>query len=252
MVISAKFDEPIDPGTVSESSFQLYDNQTGQLSGMYSVSADGRMVMFTADAPLAVGRGHYAIVNSGITDLSGNTLSGSSTNFTTQFSSDTVAPLVVDVSPSDTLAGVAINARVVVEFNEPVQQTSTETVILLSDGTLVDVSRSLSNGNRTLTLVPVSPLAANTLHTINIEGVLDIAGNALAAQSTTFTTESGSDFIRPTLVAVSPPYNATDVATNVVIQLEFSERLSEATVNDSSLYLEFYNTTVLVPTSVSG
>ena len=68
--------------------------------------------------------------------------------------------------------------------------------------------------------------------------MLDLAGNALRAVSTTFTTESGADFVRPTVALVSPPNGMTEVATNVLLQLEFSERVNPLTVTPSTFFLE--------------
>ena len=67
----------------------------------------------------------------------------------------------------------------------------------------------------------------------------DLAGNSLAsAVTTTFTTETGVDAIRPTVTAVDPASGATDVPTNAVARVEFSEVINPLTVTPSTFFVE--------------
>src|SRR5260221_681306 len=84
-----------------------------------------------------------------------------------------VQPQVIGVSPANGLTGVPINAQVVIQFNEPVDALTVNQVTLSGGGT-VNVTRTLTNGNQTLVLVPVVPLITSTSYTLTITGVQDI------------------------------------------------------------------------------
>ena len=149
-------DERIDPLTVTPVTLIVRDNTTFQnLPGSYSVSSDGREISFAPDVPFAVGRSHSVFVSgSSVRDLVGNTITGANFNFTTAFADDTTAPTVVGISPPDGTGAVALNARVQVRFDEPVQGTSLTGVGLSANGTRVPFTVGLSDANRLLTLTP--------------------------------------------------------------------------------------------------
>jgi hypothetical protein len=239
--IILQVNKPIDPSTVNSNSFFVNDNVVGQVAGNYTVSGDGRTITFMPNAPLAISRSHSVFfVNQGITDVTGNLLvnspSFSNFSFTTSTVADTIAPNVLGVSPADTLTGVPINAQVMVQFDKAIQTLSASAVTLSAGGTAVDVIAQFSNGNRTLSLIPVVPLRASTVHRVTIgTGVKDLSGNALAAMvSTTFTTGTGADLIGPAVSLVDPGNGATGVPRNAVMRLGFSKRINPLTVNNAT------------------
>jgi large repetitive protein len=206
--IQLQANKPLDPGSVNGNTLQVQDSTTGQyVAGSYSVSADGRTASFVPSAALAVSRTfNVYFQNRGITDLAGNTLSCAGLcnfSFTTGAAANTVGPQVVGVSPANGLTGVPINAQVVVQFTEPVDGATLGQVVLSGSSGNVNGSERLTNGNQTLTLVPVVPLATNTTYTVTVAaGVQDVSGNALAAPvTTTFTTGTGADLTTPSVVA---------------------------------------------------
>jgi hypothetical protein len=231
-VLEAEFDEPIDGSSLG--SVQLFDS-VGQVAGTPSVDPGGRIVRFVPNAPLAVGRSHSMFL-SGLRDLAGN--SGFySFSFTTGTTADVTAPQVMGISPGDGFTDVPINARVSVLFDEPVQPLSIDQVTLTGSGP-VDVIRSLSNANRLLTLTPRVPLAGNTLHTLNIAGVRDLAGNTLASPvSISFTTGAAADLRSPTVATVTPTNGATGVPTTTTVEVHFSEPIDRTSVGSSQFQL---------------
>jgi hypothetical protein len=251
-VITVEVNEPIDPFTVNNIFFIVRDNTTFEnVSGGYSISSDGRLMSFVPDAPLAVNRGH-SVFNLGVRDVSGNPVQFFSIFFTTDVVSDTVAPQVIGVSPTDGLTDVPINARVVVGFNEPIQSSSIDDVTLSMGGAPVNVIENFSNGNRTLTLVPVAPLEGLTTYTVGVDGVKDLSGNVLATPvTTTFTTEPGVDLFNPTVTLVDPASGAVGVPTNVKVQVRFSERINPLTVTETTFFVQPNFGAVHVPGSVT-
>jgi len=82
-------------------------------------------------------------------------------------------------------------------------------------------------------LTPTAPLASGTSYTVTVTtGVKDVAGNQLAAQSTSkFTTIA--DTIAPTVISTSPK-NDTTVAAPATITVTFSEDMNPTSVITST------------------
>jgi methionine-rich copper-binding protein CopC len=229
-VLEGEFDEPIDGS--STGSVQVYDYSFGYIAGTASVDPGGRIVRFVPDAPLGVGRTHTVYLY-GLRDLAGN-VANTAFSFTTGTTADTTPPQIAGVSPGDGFLDVPINAKVTILFDEPIQPLSVDQITLTGGGP-VDLIRTFSNANRTLTLTPRVPLAGNTLHTLSIDGVRDLAGNTLAAPlNTSFTTGAGADLRSPTVTTVTPANGATDVSTSAVIEIHFSEPIDRNTVSSAA------------------
>lgn len=238
-IIQVRVNDPIDPGTVTSSSFTVNDSTAGQtVAGTYSISADGLTATFVPNALLTAN--HTISVNTGnagIKNLAGNLISAgglSSFNFSTGTTSNTTAPQVVGISPPSGMTGVPINAQIAIQFNEPVDALTINQVTLAASGN-VNVTRTLMNGNQLLILAPVLPLNPSTTYTITVTGIQDVSGNLLPAPVTqTFTTGLGADLTTPSVSTVSPASNSTGVLRNSVIQLQFSKQIDPFTVTNST------------------
>ncbi|HEY1525244.1 MAG TPA: Ig-like domain-containing protein [Candidatus Angelobacter sp.] len=238
-VIAVQFNAAVDPGTVNSATLRLIDNVTGlQVTGSYTTSADGLTAMLVPDASLAVSRSYSLFFTSGITDLAGNVVNCSvlcNFSFTTGTAADVTAPGVLGISPADQQTGVPTNAQVVIAFNEPIDSLTLGQVQLSNAGGPVNAVKSLTNGQRTLILTPAAPLNAATQYSISVAGVQDLSGNPLPAPvAASFTTGTGADLIRPTVVAVSPANGASGVPVNTALQVQFSERIDPLTVTTST------------------
>jgi len=128
------------------------------------------------------------------TDAAGNT-SSASTSLTVTV--DKTAPTVSSVSPASGARKVARNTSVTATFSEkmlPEVFSSTSTAVkLVKHGTATPISATVSynDSTKTVTITPSSRLAANTKYTVKLSpGVVDLAGNELAAYTWSFTTGS--------------------------------------------------------------
>lgn len=236
--ISFQTNEPIDPGSVNSNTFVINDNTTfGQVAGTYSVSANGLTASFLPSSPLTAGH-QYGGSSSGIADLEGNLLGGPFFGFTMGTAANTVGPTVIGVSPPNGLTGVPTNARVLIQFDEPVDALTLGQVTLNNAGVAVTVIPKLSNANQTLTLVPLVPLSASTTYTVSVTGVQDLSGNAQTAPSTTtFTTGTGADLTPPAISGTTPAAGATGVSVGTTIQVQFSKRIDPLTVTSSTFFV---------------
>ena len=103
---------------------------------------------------------------------------------------------------------------------------------------------SYDAATRIATLTPGNALAPATTYTATVHGgatdprVKDVAGNALAANSSwSFTTAAAGDTTPPTVTARSPAVGATGVAVATTVTATFSEAIDPATVGASTFEL---------------
>jgi methionine-rich copper-binding protein CopC len=106
---------------------------------------------------------------------------------------DTTPPQVTGRSPASGATGVSASTNVTTTFDEPVQGVSGSTFALRQGSTSVSASVSYDSATRTATLDPSSSLTAGATYTANLtSGIRDLAGNALAATSWSFTVASST------------------------------------------------------------
>ncbi|WDE07244.1 Ig-like domain-containing protein [Thalassomonas viridans] len=240
-VVDFEVNEPLDPARFLHAGTTVRDNTTFQnLAVTSSLSSDARKVTIAPDNPLLVNRSH-SVFRSGntMTDFANNQLFNWTFSFTTSFDPDITAPQVVGISPGDGLTGIARNARVQIDFDEPIRTSSLDGITLSDAGGALTVTKQFSNGNRTVTLVPQNLLAGDSIHTVSISNIEDLSNNLLSGPVvSSFTTEDGVDFFRPTLTVADPVNNSTNVPTNMVAHVSFNERLNPLSVNTDTFFIE--------------
>ncbi|PYU22909.1 MAG: hypothetical protein DMG32_17135 [Acidobacteria bacterium] len=121
-------------------------------------------------------------------------------------------------------------------------------------GSPVPVSFSSDTGGLVANIIPNSLLATGTTYTINVNGVLDMAGNSLASPVTaTFTTGSGDDLVDLTVTSSSPVNNSSGVAdTTTSFSVTYSAPLDPKVMFGSASYVpQLTSNGVTVPTNFS-
>ena len=97
-------------------------------------------------------------------------------------------PSAVSVTtvPADGASGVAVNANVVLTFNNAIVN---EAIVVTSDeGVIVAGSKTWDTTGKILTFNPTANLSASTTYLVTIAGVVDIYGQLLAGSVVDFTT----------------------------------------------------------------
>src|SRR5690554_4023395 len=232
-LLSLMMSEPINPDTVTEAGIYVVDTITNQrIFGALSVSDDKLVISFVPNAAFLVGRRHQIVV-SGVKDLFGNEINWAQYYFDTAFDADGASPEVVATTVLNGDTQVPLNTRLAVRFNEPVNGLSLRALSLLRNGEEVPVDRFIENGNRTLRIQPIAPLAPNTTYELVIGDVEDLSGNVLARpQQLVFTTAAAADNSSGSIVRYTPRDNQTQVALNAHIEVVLSERLDPATLGE--------------------
>jgi len=90
------------------------------------------------------------------------------------------------IVPADDANNVAIDANVVLTFNNKILRESI--VVTKSDGTIVAGTKSWDSTGKILTFDPTENLSNSSTYIVTIGGVVDIYGKTLAAQVKNFTT----------------------------------------------------------------
>ena len=90
------------------------------------------------------------------------------------------------IVPADDATGIAIDANIVITFNNKIDK---ESILIASEaGVLVAAAKSWDTAGKVLTINPNSNLSTNTVYIVAIAGVVDIYNQALAAAVKNFTT----------------------------------------------------------------
>jgi hypothetical protein len=145
--------------------------------------------------------------------------------------SDDFSPPLADISPSDE-GGVPLDAKVYIEFNEPVRYidnseidyTNIKTLLTFkktdAQGEDVEFIVTVSTDKKLITLKPSSLLEEEQVYFVAIaEGLEDYSDNPSDSLSASFTTGD----IDPPLVQIFPADGSTDVSTTLQATAGFNE-----------------------------
>ncbi|MFT4939232.1 MAG: hypothetical protein ACI88A_002268, partial [Paraglaciecola sp.] len=242
---SALLSEPIDPDTVTPTSFYMQDNFINKrVEGVISIAEDKSSLTFIPNTQLLVGRQYYIYLTSEIKDLFGNTLPATIKYFTTGFTPDTQAPVITYTTVVDGQSNVPTNVRLNVKFSESINPLSIKNINLLDDtGSQVFVTRSISTNRMVATLQPGSPLTENSTYQLQVDVVEDMGGNIIpSASSFDFTTGAEADTTAGSLISLNIPYNTVNVPRNAEFEVILSERLDPSSVQTDTNSFRLYDT----------
>lgn len=242
--ISATFSTPMNPTTITSSSFILKQG-TNVIAG--GVTYSGSTATFTPVASFLENTVYTATIVKTSKDLAGNAMVA---DYTWSFATGTI-PIVVSTSPVNGAADVVLNKVVTASFSKVMNPaTMDRTTFLLSNGTTPVVGDVTYTGN-TASFKPVVNLLPNTLYTGTITtGVRDSSGNALASNYTwTFRTGVLLDIIRPLVVSTDPINGAFNVPLNKVITATFSENMDPSSINNTTFLIK--NGTATIPGTIT-
>ncbi|MGH1541658.1 MAG: Ig-like domain-containing protein [Arenicella sp.] len=147
---------------------------------------------------------------------------------------DSSAPIVVATTPVDTTTDVDSNTSISITFSEEIDPLTVNqnSVSLTSQGQAI--AGNVSSNGAVVTFVPTEPLMASTAYDVVATGMADLAGNPFMGDALwSFITEA-PDVTAPTVSSTSPDSGASDVNTNFVVQVLFSEAMDSQTFNAST------------------
>ncbi len=224
VTVTATFNENMAPASINATTFTVTCTAPcTSPSGTASYGVNSRTAVFTPAAALAANTTYTATVTTGAQDLAGNTLAGNQApapaasnyvwTFTTGAVADSTAPTVLSTSPTNGAVGTCVNVSISATFSKPMDPLtltpSTFTLAASAGGSVTGVVTYDTQTN-VATFNPVSDLTGTPSTTYaatlvgGVNGVKDLAGNALAANSvTTFTTSAVNCATAPPLGAAA-------------------------------------------------
>src|SRR5258708_1309637 len=260
-IVDVQFSKPIDPTTVNASNFALYscNGWCGWSNTLVSTSISfpaPNILRLTPSSPLAPSAQYDISIGTGVADLSGSIFAGGTWSFDTGTSFDTIQPTIAAVAPPNNSTNVGDNATIRFSFNKLMDTISinTSTVTLTSGANQLSFTESFSthdSGTYAL-LTPLVPLPDNAAVTLSLgNGITDLVGQSLTAQTVTFNTRNGPDLTPPQLVSQSVTSNQLNVSTNSAFTWTYNKQLDPSAYLFVSLYSYALNQNVTVTGSVS-
>ncbi len=250
--ITATFNKPMDPSTITPKSFSIQGEAKGLaagLSGVITYDGTSSTMSFIPSSKLTAGTTYTATIASTVKDLSGNTLKE---NYVWTFSTGTtISPTVISTDPANNALDVLLNKTITVTFNQAMDPlTITATTLTIKQG-VTAVSGTVSYNGTTASFKPSDVLVSNTVYTGTISsGAKNVAGTTLANDYVwNFTTGT---ITAPKVNSTDPLNLATGVALNKVISAVFSEAMNPLLINASSYTLMVGTTPVAGTVNYTG
>jgi hypothetical protein len=243
-VVTATFNEVMEPVTIDESSFTLKQGTT-VVAG--TVTYSGLTATFTPANNLAINTIYTGTISAGVKDPAGNAMVENYVwTFTTGSSGDIKRPTVLSTDPANLAIGVILNKKISAIFSEEMNPVMiNDATFLLKQGTL-GIAGTVTYSGTIAVFSPSINLLPNTVYTATIKaGASDLGGNRMLTDHVwTFTTGNAIDVLAPTVIITDPINLATGVALNKKITATFSELMNPLTINNTSFLLKFGATAV--------
>lgn len=244
--VSATFNMPMDPSTLTTTIFTLKQGLT-TLAG--TITYSGSTVSFNPTNELVANTVYFATITTGAKNTSGIALAN---DFVWSFTTGAISvPKVTSTNPPNEATGVLLNKTITASFSVLMDpSTITSTSFTVKQGT-TSVAGTISYTGSTASFDPTNALVLNTIYTATIKStVKDLSGNPLEADYVwNFTTGS---VLSPKVILTDPLNQATGVALNKVISATFSELMDPLTITATSFTLMLGTTEVLGSVNYSG
>ena len=196
------------------------------------VTVVGGVVTIDPMADLALDTAYTLTIPAGaFIDASGNSSPPDTQSFMTAMALDTTLPTVNSSVPANNATGVAIDANIVLTYDEAVQKGSGSITLQPTGGTVVTIPIStaqVSVAGSVVTINPTTDLLAATAYTLMVPaGVIDdLAGNSAGSLTLSFATAAAADVTPPTINSSAPASGATINAFDNIV-LMYSEALQK-------------------------
>jgi len=242
--IVLNFSESVDAESGNITLKKTSDNSTVE-----TISVTGGLVSGSGSSQITVNPSstldseteYYVLIDAtAFDDSSSNSYAGISSTTALSFTTaDVVNPTLSSSSPADNATAVAIDANIVLNFSESVDvESGNITIKKTSDNSTVEtisVTGGLvtGSGSSQITVNPTSNFDPNIEYYILIDATAfdDSSSNSYAGISSTTALSFTSANVLPTLSSSVPADNATDVARDANIVLNFSEIVDVETGN---------------------
>jgi hypothetical protein len=247
------FSKSINPATITQSSVNLL-NGDAPLNPPTSISRDNRTVVLNYNSStLPAGATLTVTATSLITDLSGNALANTTSQFTTTSAVLSTAPTVISMRPGNGATNVPTSSVITLFTSAPMNAGTVPGALHVSqNGVIISGTTTVGSNGQSVEFTPGSALSAGASIQVFLDSTAqDVYGNYLSYFSAQFTVAGSPTNTTAQVQAVNPFYNASNVPLNSTIQIEYNQALTAATVNSSTVSLQQYNTGIYQTVTVS-
>lgn len=236
-VITATFNETMNPATITSATFTL--TAPGGLAISGTVVGSGLTATFTPMLPLASSTLYTATITTGAQSNLGIALAANYVwTFTTGF-----VPVVTSTIPANGAANVPLNQKITATFNQAMNPATitaagTFAVAVAGGGAAVAGTVTYVAGANTAIFTPTMNLAPTTVYTAMITtAAQSVGGIPLAANhSWTFSTGIAINSTAPTVIATVPIADAIGVPTNTMVTATFSKAMDPSTITATGTF----------------
>jgi large repetitive protein len=225
------FSKSINPTTISTSTVNLLNGDV-PLNASISIAQDNRTVVLNSSgATLPAGAIITVTASHLVTDLSGNALTDTTSQFTTM-AVLTSAPSVLSSRPANGATNVPANAVITLFTSAPMNTGTIPGALYVSqNGVLVSGTTTVGSNGQSIVFTPNSAFTAGTPIQVFLNSTAqDIYGNSLTNFTEAFTIAGALANSAAVAQMVNPFPNATNVPLNAIIQVEFNQPLQAGTV----------------------
>lgn len=244
--ITFAFSEPINPVSLNAESVSI-ENGGFVRQGSFALSEDRRSAIFTPFSPFIPNSQVKITLTPNVIDSAGNSLVGSSgvgTNvtsvFTTATNADILPPRVISVTPADNATGASVNSVISITLSEPIDASTVNnsSFMVSVGGVALAGALNVDAGNSVITFKPAGALPSLTQVEISANsGIRDLAGNGLISSFVSrFTTQSGADIYRPSIVTYSPGATQGGIPLSARVEVVFDEAIDASRLNGQSVF----------------
>jgi hypothetical protein len=257
--VTATFNRSVNPGSINPNNasadFGLFagDSQSPWCGGgSYSRSQDNTTLSFTCYA-LPSSTTMTAVLNSNLTDWTGDALAPFTSQFTTMPYDSNTNATVISTRPGSGASGIGVNQPIIIYTSLPINAaTANGGIEVAQNNVAVPGSVSVLDGGYTLEFTPSTPWTPGALIQWWTTGSLyDSTYNTpLNGASGYFYVAASTATVVPALQVASPVSYST-AAINSIVDLQFNVPLNPSTVNSTNVYLYDQQTTLNVPATIS-
>lgn len=190
--LTIKFNKPV--LNVNTTNVTLrQDSPTGKAISTLVIAADpddSLTYNLSTTAALNTSTAYYLVLTNGITDNAGNVLANTNFKFTTAASA-TTPPTVNTITPTNNATGISVNPTIEIQFNQPVQNVTNQTVTLhigSASGPVVFLSNPTTSDNIYYIFTFSTVLNLGTTYYLVLNGsIVDYATDLLVPINFNFT-----------------------------------------------------------------
>lgn len=210
--------------------------QTGIVNATISYDDATHTATLTPLEPLDYNTVYYVTLTNNIRSRNGVGLKPTSRAFITGIEADVEKPVIIDKSPAQQYY-VDTSSQIYVVFSEPVNNVSYATIFMKKEGVQTPLAATVTYyaDSYKAVIEPQQPLEEWITYTVYCtDTITDNAGNHLDAYQFSFKTDDKNN---PNVVNKYPEQNASDVPTNALITVTFSESVKSYTVTNKANFL---------------